>query len=175
MLGALLYRSISDAVKEELRGRSAEHASSSVARSSSCVPDAPLTTAEDARYRKTPSGFSNSLSELCTQGLINSPKKRRIITHEGREVVGPTEPLPAVWALRHYWLPRLGKCEAALLKSIFYARIIPREDLSEKTSYSIVTSGFSSGISGLRVLDLVHGPSAGDLTIADVFVEGASS
>jgi hypothetical protein len=41
MLDAFLRRLIrdGDAVKEELRGRSVEHASSSVARSSSCVPD----------------------------------------------------------------------------------------------------------------------------------------
>jgi hypothetical protein len=124
-------------------------------------------------YRKTSSGFANSLSELRTQGLIDGPKERRTITQKGRDVVGPTEPLPTGKALLDYWLPRLGKCEAAMLKAIFDAGSISRKDLSTATDYSLTSSGFSNGISGLRVLDLVRGQHGGDLTIADVFTEGA--
>jgi hypothetical protein len=124
-------------------------------------------------YRKTSSGFANSLSELRTQGLIDGSKDRRTITATGRDVAGPTEPLPTGRALLDYWLPRLGKCEAAMLAAIFEAGTIARDDLSAATGYSLTSSGFANGLSGLRVLDLVHGPNGGDLTIADVFSEAA--
>lgn len=68
-------------------------------------------------------------------------------------------------------LPKLGKCEAALLEEVFHAGTITREDLSQRTGYSITSSGFSNGLSALRVLDLITGPSGGDLTIAGVFNE----
>jgi DNA topoisomerase IA len=38
----------------------------------------------------------------------------------------------------------------------------------------IVPSGLANGIEALRVLDLVHRPNGGDLSIAGVFTEGAS-
>jgi hypothetical protein len=50
-------------------------------------------------YRKTSSGFTNALSELRTQGLIDGSKDRRTITTVGRDVAGPTEPLPTGRAL----------------------------------------------------------------------------
>jgi hypothetical protein len=124
-------------------------------------------------YRKTSSGFANALSELRTRGLIDGSKDRRTITETGRDVVGPTEPLPTGRALRDYWLPRLGKCEAALLTAVYEAGTISRDDLSAATGYSQTSSGFANGISGLRVLDLVRGPNGGDLSIAGVFSEGA--
>jgi hypothetical protein len=62
-----------------------------------------------------------------------------------------------------------------MLKAIFEAGTISRDDLSEATGYSLTSSGFANGISGLRVLDLVHGPNGGDLSIADVFSEEAAA
>ncbi len=122
-------------------------------------------------YRKTSSGFANSLSELRTLGLIDGPKERRTITDSGRETAGVVEAPPTGPALLGYWTPKLGKCEAALLEEIYTATTITREDLSARTGYSITSSGFANGISALRVLDLIHGPQGGDLTIAEVFTE----
>ena len=122
-------------------------------------------------YRKTSSGFTNALSELRTRGLIDGPKERRVITEAGRGVTGEVAPMPTGPALLGHWLPKLGKCEAALLQAVYDAGTITREDLSQKTGYSITSSGFTNGISGLRVLDLITGPSGGDLTIAGVFNE----
>ena len=122
-------------------------------------------------YRKTSSGFANSLSELRVLGYIDGPKERRTITNVGREVAGVVEPPPTGPALLDYWMPKLGKCEASLLQMIAEAGTITREDLSARTGYSITSSGFANGISALRVLDLIHGPQGGDLTIAGVFTE----
>lgn len=120
-------------------------------------------------YRKTSSGFSNALSELRTQGLLDGSRDRLTITQAGIDLIGPTEPLPSGPKLLDYWARRLSKSEAAMLLSIHKFGTITREQLSAETGYSITSSGFSNAISGLRVLDLVHGPSGGDLTIAEVF------
>lgn len=122
-------------------------------------------------YRKTSSGFSNALSELRTHGLIDGSKDRRTITEAGRGVTGEVEPLPTGPALLGHWLPKLGKCEAALLSEIYKHGTVAREELSRLTGYSMTSSGFSNGLSALRVLDLIAGPSGGDLTIAGVFNE----
>jgi hypothetical protein len=122
-------------------------------------------------YRKTSSGFANSLSELRVLGLIDGPKERRTITDAGREAAGVVEAPPKGPALLDYWTPKLGRCEASLLQKIFEFGTISREDLSIATGYSTTSSGFANGISVLRVLDLVHGPQGGDLTIAGVFTE----
>ncbi len=122
-------------------------------------------------YRKTSSGFTNSLSELRTQGLIEGGRDRLKITEQGRTITGPVEPPPKGRALLDYWLPKLTKCEAALLAAIYADGTISRDALSERTGYRTTSSGFTNSISGLRVLDLIHGPSGGDLTIAEVFTE----
>lgn len=124
-------------------------------------------------YRKTSSGFSNSLSELRTKGMIEGSRDRLTPTAEGRDAIGPTEPLPAGRALLDYWTQKLTTCEAALLRAIYDAGTIDRPALSERTGYSATSSGFSNSLSGLRTLDLIHGPNGGDLSIADVFTEAS--
>ena len=122
-------------------------------------------------YRKTSSSFANGLSELRVAGYITGNPDRREITEPGRELVGEVEKLPVGAALLDYWLRRLGTCEGTLLKNVYEAGTISREELARKSEYSITSSSFANGISGIRTLDLVHGPNGGDLTIADVFRE----
>ena len=122
-------------------------------------------------YRKTSSSFANGLSELRVAGYITGNPNRRDITTSGRELIGPVETLPTGPALLDYWTGRLGKSESALLQHVFAAGTISRQDLSDRSGYSITSSSFANAISGLRTLDLIHGPAGGDLTIADVFRE----
>lgn len=123
-------------------------------------------------YRKTSSGFTNSLSELRVKGLIDSGSPdRRAITQAGRDRAGPTEPLPSGRALFDYWRTRLSKAEAAILDVVYRHQTASRDAISSETGYSLTSSGFTNAISGLRTLDLIYGPNGGDLTIADVFRE----
>lgn len=62
-----------------------------------------------------------------------------------------------------------------MVNAIFEAGTISREDLSAAAGYSLTSSGFANGISGLCVLDLVHGRNGGDLSIAGVFSEEAAA
>jgi hypothetical protein len=50
------------------------------------------------------------------------------------------------------------------VKTIFLAR---------RTDELEACGGFAKGLSGLRVLDLAHGPHGGDVTIAEVFTDEA--
>ena len=120
-------------------------------------------------YRKTSSGFANALSELRVKGFMTGSPDRREVTQAGREHNGPVTPLPKGPALLDYWLQRLGKQEAAMLRVIYDNGTVSRDDLAQRANYSKTSSGFANAISALRVLDLVHGPNGGDLTIADVF------
>lgn len=123
-------------------------------------------------YRVTSSTFANGLSELRTGGLMDQgPPERRGVTQEGRDVIGPTPPLPTGRALLDHWVARLTACEGKMLTAIFEHGTLTREQLSEETGYRQTSSTFANGISGIRMLELVHGPNAGDLTIADVFRE----
>lgn len=122
-------------------------------------------------YRKTSSSFANGLSELRTKGLIDGSPDRRTITQAGREAAGEVEALPKGRELLDYWLRRLSRAEATMLRVIYDAGTISRADLAAQADYSITSSSFANAISGLRVLDLITGPNGGDLSIADVFRE----
>lgn len=104
-------------------------------------------------YRKTSSGFANSLSELRTSGLMQGTPDRREITEVGRAAAGPSEPLPTGPHLLDYWVRRLSRSEGTLLGVIYSSETITRKALSEKSGYSITSSGFVNAISALRLLD----------------------
>lgn len=122
-------------------------------------------------YRITSSSFSNGLSELRTKGLISGSPEWREITDAGRSAAGPVEPLPQGEELLAYWMRRLTKAEAAMLKVVHKSGTISRGALSTESGYSITSSSFANALSGLRTLELIYGPSGGDLTIADIFNE----
>lgn len=122
-------------------------------------------------YSRNSSGFANSLSSLKVGGFIVGRFDRREITESGRLFVGDVEPLPAGHSLLNYWVGKLHKCEGALLKAVYHARSISRENLGQVTGYSISSSGFNNGLSKLRVLELVSGRGGEDITIADEFLE----
>lgn len=124
-------------------------------------------------YRSTSSTFANGLSELRVAGYLDGAPERRQVTAAGRKANGPIEPLPKGPALLSYWEHRLEKCERSMLEAVFRAGTISRVELSKRTGYRETSSTFANGISGLRTLDLIHGPNGGDLTIADVFMERA--
>lgn len=122
-------------------------------------------------YKKTSSTFANGMSELRTKGYFTGGKDGRQVTAAGREACGPVEAPPTGPALLDYWRSRLGACEWALLARVYEAGTISRSDLAKKANYSPTSSTFANGMSGLRTLDLIHGPPGGDLSIADVFRE----
>jgi hypothetical protein len=68
-----------------------------------------------------------------------------------------------------------GSDRASLRNGCCYSVLCARSAQKPATSYSLASSTFANGISGLRVLDLVHGRNRGDLSIAAVFSEKAAA
>lgn len=122
-------------------------------------------------YRVTSSTFSNGLSALRVAGYVRGGNARLEVTDEGRQMHGPIEPLPKGPALLGFWMERLTKCEGTMLKVVYDAGgSIGREDLATASGYSVTSSTFSNGLSGLRVLELVEGGTRGEpVRIAEVF------
>jgi uncharacterized protein len=129
-------------------------------------------------YRKTSSGFANSISQLHVRGLLEGSPDRRVITDLGRELADDSTPELYVGNdLVSYWTSLLSLAEGRMLRAIYENApdSITRDKISEKTGYSITSSSFANVLSKLRVLELIHGPKGGDVTIADIFLEGQRS
>jgi uncharacterized protein len=120
-------------------------------------------------YKRTSSTFANGMSELRTRAYFTGDPGARHVTHEGREAAGPIETLPTGKALLDYWVGRLTRAEAELLKVVYESDTIDRQTLSERSGYRLTSSTFANALSGIRTLDLVHGHDGGDVTIAEVF------
>jgi hypothetical protein len=125
-------------------------------------------------YSGNSSSFANGLGELRSKGLIEGSKDRLTPTQAGIDAAGPLEPLPTGRAAVDYWIGKLGKCEGALLRAVYEAGSIGIEDLGARAGYSTNSSSFANGLGAIRTLELVRGGYRGaDVTIADVFTEGA--
>lgn len=120
-------------------------------------------------YSIKSSGFKNSLSSLRTKGLIVGSDPISI-TEEGRQVLGPYDPLPTGPALREQWMARLGKAEKVILTVLAEAHPSPlnKAEISERSGYSMTSSGFKNALSALRSLELASGYD--QMTIAEELV-----
>jgi hypothetical protein len=64
--------------------------------------------------------FYNKLGALRTAGYVTAAKVQPIeITPEGREFLGPYDPLPVGKELRQWWLNRVGSARAKMLEVLF--------------------------------------------------------
>ncbi len=110
-------------------------------------------------YSIRSSGFANALSALRTRGLMAGPRNAMHPTPDGVHVLGDFERLPTGGELVNYWMHKLGKCERALLQVLVdsYPHAVPREQLADKSGYSLASSGFANSLSKLRTLELIRG------------------
>lgn len=78
------------------------------------------------------------LQRLLSAGLVEKQRHRLICTAAGIAYLGTDyEPLPTGYALQTYWLGRLSKGEAAILKLLIdgYPNALARDAISEATGY----------------------------------------
>jgi len=128
-------------------------------------------------YSRKSSGFSTAVRELKDFGFMTGTGSRYEVTVAGRQYTGDVGPLPVGKGLLDYWKNRLGRCEATLLQWIYDSGPISREDLAEKSGYSVKSSGFNGAVSTLFSLGLVliraeHRYSARLVSISPDFLEG---
>lgn len=115
--------------------------------------------------------FSNVLSELRAGGYIDGERSRLNITDAGMDALGPFDPLPTGEDLQAYWIQRLPKGSAEILRALVaaYPKSLTDEELGERTGYSAKAGHFSNCLSELRTRDLIAG-SRNDLSAsADLF------
>lgn len=114
-------------------------------------------------YSMKSSGFTSALAGLRSAGLVNRGTPIRI-TAEGMAALGDLEPLPTGAALVEHWMSRLPKAERTLLRLFLdaYPGSLTKEEVSERSGYSMASSGLTGALGRLRTLELIHGWTADD-------------
>jgi hypothetical protein len=124
-----------------------------------------------AGYSAKGGGFQNSLSALRTAGLISGSGSIRI-TDDGREALGPVEPLPTGPALLDFWVHRTDQaklpkvCKAILLALRDLRGVGTNVEIATMSQYEASGGGFQNGLSRLRTLGLITS-SGGNNYLAD--------
>lgn len=122
-----------------------------------------------AGYSSSGGSFGTYISRLRTKGYIEGSDPLQI-TDGGREALGEFDPLPRGSGLVSYWLQRLGKGEAAILRVLVdrHPSTLSREDLGRAAGYEASGGSFGTYLSRLRTKELLH-PT--ELRASDAFFE----
>lgn len=107
-------------------------------------------------YSSSGGSFGTYLSRLRGKGYIEGSDVIRI-NAAGLQALGDFEPLPRGEDLQRYWLGRLGKGEAAILRILLehYPETLDREDLGRLAGYEASGGSFGTYLSRLRTRELV--------------------
>jgi len=107
-------------------------------------------------YSRSSSSFANALGVLRSAGLARGSRGDLHVTDAGQKEAGEVPPMPQKRALMEAWCTKLGRAEAAMLRAICHAvGGLTKEQLAERTGYSLASSSFANAIGKLRGLDLV--------------------
>jgi len=120
-------------------------------------------------YSASGGSFGTYISRLRTKGYIDGIDPLRI-TDAGLQALGDFEPLPRGQALVDYWMQRLGKGEAAILRQLIerYPNAVDRDELGRLSGYEASGGSFGTYLSRLRTKELVD---ERELRASDAFFE----
>ncbi len=110
-----------------------------------------------AGYAVSSGNFNNALSGLRSSGFIDGSGEDLKLTAAGGRALGPVEPLPVGKELLEYWLPKLSKCERAIIESIHEYGEGSKEAIGHQTGYVPSSGNFNNSLSRLRTLELIEG------------------
>lgn len=107
-------------------------------------------------YSSNGGSFGTYLSRLRGKGYIDGSDPVRI-TEAGLEALGEFDPLPRGEELQRYWLDRLGKGEASILRVLIdqYPNVVQREELGRLAGYEASGGSFGTYLSRLRTKELI--------------------
>jgi hypothetical protein len=107
-------------------------------------------------YSASGGSFGTYLSRLRGKGYIEGSDVIRI-TGSGRQALGEIDELPRGKDLQQYWLNRLGKGEAAILRVMLdeYPAVIDRDELGRRAGYEASGGSFGTYLSRLRTKELI--------------------
>jgi hypothetical protein len=103
--------------------------------------------------------FNNMLGSLRLNEYITPARTLPQITQAGLKALGDFEPLPRGEALREYWLQRVGRSKAKILKVLFdfYPKPLVIDELAEEAGYT-VNGHFNNMMGSLRTMGLITPP-----------------
>ena len=109
-------------------------------------------------YSIKSSSFANALGSLRSNGLADG-RDPITITADGMTAAGDIEPLPTGADLQDHWRQRLGRAERTILDVLIdaYPQALVKEEISERSGYSLTSSSFANALGKLRTLQLADG------------------
>jgi len=117
-------------------------------------------------YSIKSSGFNNNLAHLNSNGLIQRSNGIMKITEAGLQALGPYDPLETdPERLLDFWCDKLGNSCGKILRAICeaYPNSITKEEVAEKSNYSITSSGFNNNLAKLNSSNLIERLGPGEL------------
>jgi hypothetical protein len=121
-------------------------------------------------YKGRSSTYRNALSALRVNGLLEEDGSTFTATAAGIELIGAAAPAApqTTEQLLNTWYQALGRASREMLGALVavYPGELTREELEERTGYSLTSSTFRNGLSALRVNGLLAEPN-GQLAASD--------
>jgi hypothetical protein len=110
-------------------------------------------------YSITSSGFANAIGKLRSLGYLDGRGNDNRATDAGIQVAGEVPAKPTGADLVKWWMDKLGKAERHMLAVLVEAApmSLTRAELSERSGYSLTSSGFANALGKLRSLGLIVG------------------
>jgi uncharacterized protein len=125
-------------------------------------------------YKPRSSTYRNALSALRTQGLLDEDGQTMAPSAEAIDVAGESAPPSpqTTEELLQLWYGALGAASRAMLQQLVdvYPAALSREEIAERTRYSLSSSTFRNGLSALRVNGLLDETGAGVGAATSLFI-----
>lgn len=125
-----------------------------------------------AGYSVTSRHIDNTLAALRSAQFVAGGGGDIQITAAGLSALGNYEHMPSGSDLRAYWLREAGgKAEREMLQVVLdtYPRSLTRDEVAERSGYSVSSRHVDNTLARLRSLDLIHGPGTAIRASEDLF------
>jgi hypothetical protein len=115
--------------------------------------------------------FGNLLSELRTAAYVEGERSALRITSAGLAALGSYEPLPTGRDLHAWWLSRLPKGAAEILRVLIsvHPRALSDQEIGERIGKVATAGHFGNMLSELRTRELIMGPRSALRASEDLF------
>jgi hypothetical protein len=124
-----------------------------------------------AGYSVTSGSFGTTLGDLRRAGYIEGGGDQNRITPAGLAALGPFEELPTGHELRRYWISKLPRQAATILKVLCdaFPEELRADQVAVAADYSPTSGSFGTALGRLRTLRLIEGPGTAIVASSNLF------